>query len=447
GIDWWESVEGMRVELVAPLAVGPTSRFGEIAAVAAACAPAAGRTARGGLLVALDDFHPERVHLDDRLSPRPPQVATGDRFAAPVVGVVDYGFGNFKLIATAPWPAVEPSPLAREATELAGDAGHLTVATLNAENLSARDGEAKFASIARVIVDALGAPAVVALEEVQDDSGEEDDGTVAADATLARLVAAVEAAGGPRYEWRQVDPEDGADGGAPGGNIRVAFLLDPARVRPVDRGRAGARDAVAVVRDADGGPALTLSPGRVAPNDPAFAGDGSGGDASRKPLALEAEVVGDPSGEPLFLVAVHFRSKGGDDPLFGAVQPPRLASEGQRTAQAEAVAGLVREILAADPAARIAVLGDFNDFSFRPPLAALAGAGLVDLVERLPEADRYTYVYEGNSQVLDHLLVSPALAAAATGVDAVHLHADFPAGRRASDHDPLVARFRVGGEE
>jgi hypothetical protein len=296
-----------------------------------------------------------------------------------------------------------------------------------------------------VVVAALGAPAIVALQEVQDDSGRADDGTVTAAATLDRLAAAIEAAGGPRYLGRQVDPEDNADGGAPGGNIRVAFLLDPARARPVDRGAAGPRDAVAVVAAAaGGGPALSLSPGRVAPEDPAFRGDPAGGERaerepSRKPLALEVEVAG----RPLFLVAVHFRSKGGDDALFGSVQPPRLVTEPQRVAQAETVAAFVADILAADPEARVLVLGDFNDFSFRPPLAALADAGLVDLIERLPPEDLYTYVYEGSSQVLDHVLASPALAAAEAGVDAVHLHADFPPDRRASDHDPVVARFRL----
>ena len=454
GIDFWESLEGMRVELVAPLAVGPTSRHGEVALVAAACAPSAPgtRTARGGLLVAADDFHPERLIADDRLAARPPEMAVGDRFTSPVVGVLDHSFANYKLLATGPWPELEPSPLGPEKTALRGDADHLTVATLNVENLSVRDGEAKFRALAEVVVEALGAPAVLALQEVQDDSGRADDGTVTAAATLDRLAATIAAAGGPHYAWRQVDPEDNADGGAPGGNIRVAFLLDPARVRPVDRGAAGPRDAVEVVAAPGGGPALSLSPGRVAPEDEAFRGDPAAGEAaerepSRKPLALEVEVVGEPGGDidrrPLFLVAVHFRSKGGDDPLFGAVQPPRLITEPQRVAQAEAVAGLVRDLLAADPEARVLVLGDLNDFPFRPTVAALEAAGLVDLIERLPPEDRYTYVYEGNSQVLDHVLASPAMAAAEAGVDAVHLHADFPPSRRASDHDPVVARFRL----
>ena len=65
---------------------------------------------------------------------------------------------------------------------------------------------------------------------------------------------------------------------------------------------------------------------------------------------------------------------------------------------------------------------------------------LEDLVVRLPLDDRYTYVYLGNSQVLDHILVSSVLAGGAE-VDIVHLNAEFPAANRASDHDPIVVRL------
>jgi hypothetical protein len=56
----------------------------------------------------------------------------------------------------------------------------------------------------------------------------------------------------------------------------------------------------------------------------------------------------------------------------------------------------------------------------------------------VPEEERYTYVYRGNSIVLDHILVTPALAKDAT-ITIVHRNADIPAARQASDHDPLVA--------
>jgi hypothetical protein len=104
------------------------------------------------------------------------------------------------------------------------------------------------------------------------------------------------------------------------------------------------------------------------------------------------------------------------------------------------VTEFVKTLLARDPEAGVVVLGDLNDFDGSRPLATLEGAGLEDLVVRLPLDDRYTYVYLGNSQVLDHILVSSVLAGGAE-VDIVHLNAEFPAANRASDHDPIVVRL------
>jgi hypothetical protein len=61
---------------------------------------------------------------------------------------------------------------------------------------------------------------------------------------------------------------------------------------------------------------------------------------------------------------------------------------------------------------------------------------------QVPPEDRYSYNYEGNSQTLDHVFVSPTLRGSAE-LEVVHLNTDFPAlpGLTASDHDPLVARL------
>ena len=83
---------------------------------------------------------------------------------------------------------------------------------------------------------------------------------------------------------------------------------------------AGGVAGVVVAR----GPAL--SPGRVAPQDPAFVD-------TRKSLAGEFRL----HGKKVFVVANHFSSKTADDPLFGRVQPPIRASEPARHSQAQAV--------------------------------------------------------------------------------------------------------------
>lgn len=437
GADFFESLEGMRVEVREPFVVGPTSERGEWV-VTAGPPPPDRRTARGGIAVAAGQFNPQRIAVSARLLPSVPEAAVGDRFTGSLVGVLEYASGNYRLVLTAPPPPLLPGNRGPETTTLGGGPDRLSIATFNVENLALTSPEEKLAQVAAIVVARLRAPDVVALQEIQDDSGPADDGVVGAAGTLARLVARIAATGGPRYEVRQIDPENNQDGGAPGGNIRVALLVDPARLRCVDRGSGGTADPVRVV----GGPGRVMldpSPGLVDPGHPAWQPDRARGvDGSRKPLAVELRF-----GEHrLFVVNVHLRSKGGDAPLFGREQPPPLPSEARRDAQARVVRDFVASILARDPGAAVVVLGDFNEFPFARPLRTLATAPLVDLAARLDPADRYTYVFQGNSQVLDHILVSPALAGEAE-IDAVHVAADLPAAARASDHDPLVATLRL----
>jgi predicted extracellular nuclease len=224
-----------------------------------------------------------------------------------------------------------------------------------------------------------------------------------------------------------VDPEDGRDGGQPGGNIRNVFLFNPERVSFVDRAGGDATTGTEVVRR-HGRAALTLSPGRIDPGNAAWAD-------SRKPLAGEFVF----RGRTVIVVANHFTSKGGDTPLYGRYQPPVRSSEEQRVAQAEAVNAFVRDVLAAQRTADVVVLGDINDFEFSPTTRALTDGGVLrSAVRSLPADERYTYVFQGNSQVLDQTLVSPSIRR--YDYDIVHINAEFA--DQASDHDPQVLRFR-----
>ncbi len=66
------------------------------------------------------DFNPERIQIDDHSSAAPPSVNVGDRFNAPVIGVVDYNFGNFEVLNTQALPSVTTTGLTREVTSLTG---------------------------------------------------------------------------------------------------------------------------------------------------------------------------------------------------------------------------------------------------------------------------------------------------------------------------------------
>lgn len=434
-IDTYESLEGMQVGLRDARVVGPTASFGEIPVVpttAGAQASLAGGVVYGGY----DQPNAMRVHLDDALigPDALPQVDTGARFSGLTQGVLDYSYANFKLQVTELGQVVE-STFDREVT-LPNRRDAVDVATFNVENLSPTDDSGKFAGLADQLVENLNSPDIVALEEIQDNNGSQNDGTVDSGTTVAKLVDAIEEAGGPRYEATWINPENGADGGQPGGNIRNVFLhrTDVPGLRFVQRAGGDATTAT-TVQERGRWARLSVSPGRINPMSTAW-------ENSRKPLVAEYSY----RGRPLFVIGVHFASKGGDDPLFGRWQQPERSSEVQRLAQAREVRGFVDSLLAKDAAANVIVAGDVNDFEFSPVTDTLVGSGdtaLRDLPRELAPQDRYTYNYQGNSQVLDHILLSRNLTESAHPFggtpyehDVVHVNADFH--DQLSDHDPQV---------
>jgi predicted extracellular nuclease len=429
GIDFYESLEGMRIQVTGALAVGPRNGFGEIPVVGDQSALAGVDSIRGGILVRPTDFNPERIILDDTLLPTP-VVNVRDGFTTPVVGVMDYSFGNFKLNITAPLTRIDGG-LQREVTRAPRDQ-ELVVGTYNVENLDPGDGGA-FARHAQLIVDNLRAPDLLAIEEIQDNDGATNSAVADAAVTWRLLIDAIRAAGGPQYQYRQIDPVDDQDGGEPGGNIRVGFLFRTDRgLSFLDR-PGGTSTTPTTVVDHPSGPRLSFSPGRVAPQDPAFAD-------TRKSLAGEFRL----HGKTVFVIANHFSSKTADDPLFGRAQPPVRASEIARHGQAQVVNDFVDQLVAADPQANVIVLGDINDFEFSQTVQLLEGEVLTTLMDTLPKPERYSYVFEGNSQVLDQILVSnPLLRNYPVDYDPVHVNAEFA--DQASDHDPQVARLDLRG--
>ncbi|MFD7505581.1 endonuclease/exonuclease/phosphatase family protein [Streptomyces sp. NPDC059850] len=426
-LDRYESLEGMRVSVADAPVVGATTTYKELWVTAE---PRHKRTARGGALYdTYRDPNAGRLKIASLLpyAEHPfPAADVGDELTGTTAGPLDYdNFGGYTIAASA-LGTLEDRGLTREHTRKQ-KSGELSVATYNVENLSPKTAQSKFDRLASGLVDNLASPDIVALEEVQDDNGATNDSVVSADATLKKLTDAIAAAGGPSYSWRQINPTDDQDGGEPGGNIRVAFLYNPKRVSFTDTPGGDATTPVAVVRK-NGKPALSTSPGRIDPGNEVWKD-------SRKPLVGQFAF----RGRPVFVVANHFNSKGGDQGLDARVQPPVRSSETQRTGQAAAVNTFVKSLLAADPKAAVVVAGDLNDYQFSPTLSALTKGGvLTDLVTRLPRDERYGYVYNGNSQVLDHILTSRALRA--PDYDIVHINAEFT--DQSSDHDPQVVRVR-----
>jgi hypothetical protein len=430
GLDFHESLEGMRVMVIDPIAVSGTSQEGVIAIVGNYGALAGDFTPRGGLIVQPGDFNPERLLVEDVIISDEPRLNLGAVFNGAITGVMDYSLGNFKLYNT---ELVPPLINTGVISETAGEAdpNQLSVATFNTQNLDPADSTAKFSRLASQIVNYLKSPDLLALQEIQDNDGSSNTDGVAADLTYQRLIDAIQAAGGPLYQYHQIDPQDDLDGGALGGNIRLSLLSRTDRgLSLAERPTGDATTPVTATLGASG-VELSLNPGRIDPGNPAF-------EDSRKPLALEFTF----RGYNLIAIACHFNSKTGDSSLFGRFQPPLQDSQIKRNQQAAVVSNFVQYIQSLDPQANVIVLGDFNDFPFSPPLATLEGTILTNLVNMLPMNERYTYVFDGNSQALDQILVTGHLFHHAfDSADIVHVNAEFAAAYRASDHDPVLARF------
>ncbi|WP_109031977.1 endonuclease/exonuclease/phosphatase family protein [Streptomyces rubrogriseus] len=425
-LDYYESLEGMNVRVADARVVGASDPYTELWVTVK---PWENPNRRGGTVYgSYDDQNTGRLQIQSLGKPADFPVAdVGDTLAGTTAGPLDYNqYGGYTLVASE-IGALESGDTERESTRRQS-ARELAVATYNVENLDPSDDT--FTAHAETIVHNLKSPDIVSLEEIQDNNGATDDGTVAADATVGKLIDAIVAAGGPRYEWRGIDPVDKADGGQPGGNIRQAFLFNPERVSFTDRAGGDATTATGV-RKARGKAALTLSPGRVDPANPAW-------EDSRKPLAGEFVF----RGRTVFVIANHFNSKGGDQGLTAQYQPPSRSSETQRHAQAKVVNTFVKEILAAQKNADVVALGDINDFEFSGTARVLEDDGaLWSAVKSLPRSERYSYVYQGNSQVLDQILVSPSVRRAGhLSYDSVHVNSEFH--DQISDHDPQVLRFR-----
>ncbi len=456
GLDFFETLEGMRVQINNPVTTSLRNNFGEVFVIADKGAGATGLNSRGTLTISganttdinsaitNSDFNPERIQIDDVLygTGNTPNENVGTLLNT-IVGVVNYDFQNFEILPSVA-PTVSPSnvPLVKETTSLLPTTNQLTVASFNVENLAGNEPQAKYDGLALGIKNSLGSPDILALEEIQDNNGATNDAVVDATTTLTRLRDAIIAAGGPSYDFRQINPVDDQDGGQPGGNIRVGLFYNPARVQFVDRAGGGST-VNTTVSNSGGQPLISASPGRILDTNPGESDSYPGDDftATRKPLVGEFTF----NGQPLFVIVNHFSSRGGSGALSQRFQPPTQEEQGRREEQAKIVNAFVDELVAINPNTNIVVAGDFNEFQFLPALQFLKGnvngetPVLTNLIESLPAQERFTYTFDGNAQALDYILGSSAMNSKLDAYDAVHLNAGFI--DQLSDHDPSVARF------
>lgn len=472
-----ERLEGMRVSVAQAVAVAPSGgSLGEANATSSSdgvfhvVLPGVARPFREPGIGAMDavslpagkdpprfDTNQERLMVRSRgqVGAFPLSVDTGADVAG-LVGVLDYFAGTWALLPDAATP---PSVSGGLLPEAVNDPAYdeVTVGSFNLLRLfdEVNDGngavtltpealDKRLAKAALAICDYLKAPDILGAVEVENLR------------VLQLLSERIDAtcAARPGYVPYLLPGNDV-------GGINVGFLVS-------SRATAGGVARVEVLDVAQFGKEITLAN----PNGTTSLLN------DRPPLRLRARVHQDAaSSYPLTVIVNHLRSLNDiNDPLPGS---SGWATGGERVrvkrgAQAVYLAGLVEQMQQANPDEKIVLVGDFNAFEFNDGYVDVLGiikgeaapedqvltympsplaTPLVDGSQLIADpARRYSYVFEGNAQTLDHVLVNEALVLdAALRVDHARINADFGVDNfgdatlalRSSDHDPVRLSIRV----
>ncbi|RBC28348.1 nuclease, partial [Xanthomonas oryzae pv. oryzae] len=337
-----------------------------------------------------------------------------------VDGIVDQRYdGNYRLQVLS--PLTLPAMPTAVAPQVGGD---LRIASFKLENFFNGNGrgggfptkrgartheqfQAQLAKLVATIVP-LGAD-VAALMELENDGN-------AADAAVAQLVAALNAAGKDK-DWHFID-----SGSGPGADaIRVGIVYRSSQVTPV-------------------GKPATLTGG---PFD----------NHSRVPLA---QAFLSTRGATFVVVANHFKSKGCGN-ASGADADQQDGQACWNATRTESAKGL-HEWLQTDPTGaqtkRAVLVGDFNAYAMEMPMRSLRASGWQDAFAVAGVKQPYSFVYDGMSGRQDHALLSPAMAKQLRGAVEWHINADvmdaagyakrnLPGPWRSSDHDPVLLGFSL----
>lgn len=454
---YFERLEGMRVRLSSPRVTGASFRLPGAAAnpttfYVVDSDDTAGLTGTGQLpLVDLGggnvDYNPEAIEIaDDAILgggsltqvvaagtyPGMPPVQVGDT-CSDIEGVLNYSFNSYKV-----FPTTDPETLCTtKAKPSVGSAGvrarvsgEVSVAAFNVENLfpintplssSANDActsaanagpcysqaelDTKLAKLTIGLVDEMKCPDVVAIAETY------------SEAMLLDLTAKLAVRGCP-YAAKSFPTHD-------------ARGIENGVLYRTDRGLVAGVIALMPVTSADD---------PICPTD-AFLSPSAG----RAPLVANFTSS---TGVAFTVIGNHWKSKGGDEPLFGQVQPPQRSSEDQKKCQAKSLRNYLNGLPVATKAI---VLGDFNDFAFPEPGEGIDPITLLETSATMPLVEAaapgtYSYNFSGRSQTIDHIFLSPAANALKTGASFAPLNSDFgdvwrddaTIAQGASDHNPDI---------
>lgn len=407
--EYWRKLLGRIVAIGKSEAISPSNRFGDLVVLPESWPmDKSTRSRHGGILhrEGIENFSKASIKFRDAAG-KSPSLSVGAVMAG-VEGVVGYRSGDFQIELTKAPSVVSNPPTVSEVTKLVGDENHYTIASVNMLNINPMEQE-RAKRLAKRIVDNLKSPDIISVQEIQDNDGPKQSDVVKADQTFEMMVRFIKEAGGPEYEYIDVPPQNGKDGGEPGGNIRCGFLYRKDRV---------SHDPASVKRVGEG--------------DPSFMD-------SRKSVIAEFKF----KERKIRITNDHFASRRGSTPWNSDHEPPIVGGAEKRVGQAGAVRRDAEQALAKDPDTDQFILGDMNDTLQSATVAELTRNGMVNLaMELVPADERFDYNYRGTQQVLCPV-VGSAKAFKEGRVEMEYLHANSVSPLDDSDHDPSILRVRA----
>ncbi len=395
--------------------------------------------------IALFDHNPERIRIESmgQLGGQAIDVTTGATVKN-LTGVVDYIYRAYALRLD-PDNKPEVSGLKVASALPSPKENQLSIASMNIERffddeddpdvkepIITREGfDRRLTKISRAIRLYLKTPDVIGMVEAENLS--------ALKRLAERINKDAEAAGAenPKYDAYLVEGNDF-------GGIDSGFLVKTSRVEVLETKQFGKDDEFK----------NPVSKDDVHLND-------------RPPFLLRASVKNGTTPFEFTVIVNHLKSFRGYDDDKDA---PFVRMK--KKLQAEFLAKFVNERQKANPNERIALIGDFNFYQFNDgimdvigtikgtpaakdavmiPTDDLVESDLVNLVDLIDPKTCYSYVFDGNGQVLDHFIVNAPFRKIVAGFGFAHLNADFPEVyrndpnrvERFSDHDSSMAIFNI----
>ncbi|TNE49166.1 MAG: hypothetical protein EP343_12860 [Deltaproteobacteria bacterium] len=420
----YESLEGMRVEFTGLQVVGASNKFGDAFVIPELADIET--TEKGVIRGRPGEELPERLKLSvhsERLGVEAPRFKVSDHLTG-ATGTFTHNYGFYGLNVSS-LGEVTLGDLEPDVTTLEGTEWGMTVATYNVENLDVKVedeallspggsvdddlGDGKFDALAEHMVHNLKKPDILALQEIQDNDGTEDTSVVSGSEVYEALMEKIVEAGGPRYEYIEMAPVDDAEGGQPGGNIRVGYLFNPERVDLVE----GSVERVGI--------------GHSAFNE------------ERGSLAAAFRFK--PTGESLHIVNNHLASKYGSTPTYRNPDVPEvIAGTQERVDQQDVVLDYIHKLQAENPDAKVVSVGDFNAPEHDIALQQHGADTLFNFGDDVPDEERYSYGFQGVAEPIDHQLGTRNMKGKVE-FEYIHVNADFV--DKASDHDPTISRINM----